>query len=708
MSNIIIFAGTTEGRTLAEALQGASLQLHLCVATEYGAALLPKAENITVHTGRLEPEEMERLFLESGAELVLDATHPYAIVVTENVEAVCRKCSLPLIRVCRGAEREQSPAESQEVVFVDSVEEAAEYLRTVEGKILITTGSKELDKYTVIEDYQNRCVARVLPTLSVMEKCSGLGFAGKNLIAMQGPFTEELNYWMLKQTGCKLLVTKASGKEGGYGEKCEAALRAGAKLVVIKRPCEKNGSDAKKMTAEEALAYLAERFALKLPSCSRGRQEQQPDAAASRTAYLIGMGPGSLELLTGEAKRYLQECDCIIGAERMVEACLQIADKPCFKSYKKEEIAAFLREHEEYRRAALVYSGDIGFYSGAKGMEKALTGFRVVSATGISSAQYFLNKIGAGWQDVELASCHGKRGNLIPLLLKRGRVFSLLGGGEDVSDICDSLLELGLENTELTVGERLSYPEERIVTGKPEALRGQRFAALSVLYLERKGVGGQEKGFSAPEGGTLRAWKHSLPGLPDEAFLRDKVPMTKQGIRILSLAKLGLTEDAVVYDIGAGTGSVSVEAALLCPKGEVYAIERKPEAAELIRRNRVRFQAANLIVVEGTAPEALKDLPAPTHAFVGGSGGNLMEIIEAVRSRNPAVRFAVNAVTLETIAQLQRIPLCFPEYGDMELLQANLSVGRAVGRYHMMSAENPVMIASFGGKAHNPEQGQEE
>ncbi|MCM1567910.1 MAG: precorrin-6A reductase [Roseburia sp.] len=676
MAIIIIFGGTTEGRELAEAFEGTRLEVHLCVATDYGASLLPRRDNIRIHTGRLEAEDMERLLQTEAPDMVVDATHPYAAAVTENIREVCRRLSCPLIRILR--ERNMFPEITEcyrESTLVDSVEEAAAFLANTQGKILITTGSKELEKYTVIADYQNRCVARVLPILSVMEKCAALGFTGRNLIAMQGPFSEEMNYQLLKQTGCVYLVTKASGKEGGYEEKCRAAMRAGVKLIVVQRPGDGEAvkSNAfQEMSLWDAVEYLSGRWGLEV----------------KRTAYLIGIGPGAAELFTEEAVRYIQEADCVIGAERVLKSCRQMVQKPQFCAYRAEEVAAFLEEHREYRKVALVYSGDIGFYSGATGMWETLEEFRVVPVSGISTAQYFLNRIGVAWQDVELVSRHGRAACLIPLLLRRGRVFALLGREGEAEEICRSLLELGLEKVRVVVGEALSYPEERIVQGTPRELLEMKFGSLSVMYLEW-----EECRYGAPA---------VTPGLPDACFSRNqvtekKVPMTKQGVRILSLAKLELTEDAVVYDIGAGTGSVSIEAARLCSRGMVYAVEQRHDAIELLERNRICFHAENMRIVEGSAPEALKTLPAPTHVFMGGSSGRLIEIIRAAREKNPSVRFVVNAVTMETMAQIGRIPEKFPEYQDMEILQVPLTRSRHVGEYHMMHAENPVMIASFGG-----------
>lgn len=184
-------------------------------------------------------------------------------------------------------------------------------------------------------------------------------------------------------------------------------------------------------------------------------------------------------------------------------------------------------------------------------------------------------------------------------------------------------------------------------------------------------------------------------GIPDSEFIRGKVPMTKEEIRILTVVKLQLDEESIVYDIGAGTGSVSVEMAGQCERGTVYAIEKTMEGVNLIRANKKKFGIENLEIIEGVAPACLEQLPAPTHVFIGGSGGNLMDIIQSVKKKNPGVRFVLNAVTLETVAQLQEIRKQFPEYTGMEVVQVGVSRGTALGNHHLMMGENPVYIAAF-------------
>lgn len=275
--NIVIFGGTTEGRQLAEYLvqlnkqpKMQDIQVHVCVASEYGAQVLPEAEEIKVHVGRLEQADMQEFLLAVQADICVDATHPYAVLVTQNIYQACKVVGVPYVRVRRDMQEEPGNAdpamqeepvnadpdmqmsgthigdadgkrytdETSDSIYVGDIQAAVDYLKGVTGNILITTGSKELHLYTQIPDYGSRCTARVLPTRSVVEACTELGFTGKHLICMQGPFDLEMNLATLRYADADFMVTKASGKNGGYDEKCEAALAAGVQLVVIGRPKE--------------------------------------------------------------------------------------------------------------------------------------------------------------------------------------------------------------------------------------------------------------------------------------------------------------------------------------------------------------------------------------------------------------------------------------------------------------------------------------
>ena len=262
--NIVIFGGTTEGRQLAEYLvqlnrkqEKTEAVIHVCVASEYGAQVLPEAEEIKVHIGRLEQADMQEFLQEVQADICVDATHPYAVIVTQNIYRACKEVDVPYIRVRRVMQEEPGNTDSvmqmssthigdadgkryidetSDNIYVEDIQAAVDYLKGVTGNILITTGSKELKAFTQIPDYENRCFARVLPTTSVVEACTELGFTGKHLICMQGPFDLAMNLATIQYADAKYLVTKASGKNGGYDEKCEAALAAGIHLVIIGRP----------------------------------------------------------------------------------------------------------------------------------------------------------------------------------------------------------------------------------------------------------------------------------------------------------------------------------------------------------------------------------------------------------------------------------------------------------------------------------------
>ncbi len=182
----------------------------------------------------------------------------------------------------------------------------------------------------------------------------------------------------------------------------------------------------------------------------------------------------------------------------------------------------------------------------------------------------------------------------------------------------------------------------------------------------------------------------------DEQFIRGNIPMTKSEIRAVSLSKLALREEDIFYDVGAGTGSVSVEAAFAVRRGHVYAVEQKEEGCRLIAQNREKFHVGNLSIRQGKAPEALEALPPPDRVFIGGSDGRLEEILDCVWNRNSRARVVLNVIALETLAKIS-------EYVNQKGIEAEIvciQVAKAerIGRYHMMKGQNPVYIVTLQGK----------
>lgn len=552
MSEIIVFAGTTEGCDISNFLAEHQIHVLACVATDYGSKSLKENEYLKIHAGRLTEPEMEALLNEKKPEMVLDATHPYAAEVTENIRTACQNTGLEYRRVLREAGAYQDQA-----VYVPDTQAAIEFLEGTEGNILLTTGSKELGKYTALSDAGERIYARVLSLPSVMETCKGYGFEGKHLIGMQGPFSMELNAAMLRQFDCKYLVTKDTGKAGGFQEKIDAALSCGTVPVIIGRPLKEEG-----LSVAECRHMLAEYFGFTV----------KPHIT------LLGIGMGSQETLTVQGKKAAKSADLIIGAKRMADAVREPGQAVVYE-YRSDVIADYIRNHPEYEKVVIALSGDVGFYSGARKLLTALGGreSNVEVICGISSVVYFMSEIGLSWDDAKITSAHGKHCNLISMIRHNQKVFSILGTGTAVAELAGKLVKYHMGEVLLYVGENLSYPDEKIFVKKAEELTNYEGQPLSVVCAFHEN----------PEPAL------STHGIPDEEFIRGKAPMTKEEVRSVSLSKLRLTEDSICYDVGAGTGSVSVEMALRADQGQVFAIEKKEEAAALLEENKQKFAVDN-------------------------------------------------------------------------------------------------------------------
>ena len=646
MCKICIFAGTSEGRALIEALSGRGAEITACVATEYGEVLLGSHHDVRILAGRMNVEEMTALLRAEAFDAVVDATHPYADVVTQNIAAACHAVGASYLRLLRGSSMAEGDG-----VFVPDVEACIDYLRSTEGNILLTTGSKQLPQFCEDPALRERIYARVLPMQASLQTCADCGIAPDHIIAMQGPFDEELNCAMLRAVNARYMVTKDTGGAGGYGAKIAAAKRAGAQVVVIGRPAQVEG-----LSPEEMLAHLEKTLPLTPPR---------------KLVVLAGLGMGNPETRTLGLERAIREADCLIGAQRMLES-VDCAGKRRHTAVVARDIAQFIRS-DPGRRFAVLLSGDTGFYSGARGLVAELTDMDVEVLPGVGSLQYFCARLQRPWQDVRALSLHGRDCDFAGEVRRNPAVFALVGGSDGTHQAIERLCSAGLGSCTVHVGQRLGYDDERIVSGTAQELSQQSFDPLSVILVE-----------NAHSGEYI-----VTHGLPDEAFDRDETPMTKSEVRSVCLSKLQLTQSAVVYDVGSGSGSVSVECAMRATHGHVYAIEMKEKALALTRRNAEKFNLTNLEVVAGAAPEALESLPTPTHAFIGGSTGNLRGIIDCLLAKNPDVRIVATAVTLETVAELTELSKSFE---TCDIAEVSVSKPRVLGRYRLMTAQNPVYI----------------
>ena len=664
MKDVFIFSGTTEGRSLATWLASKGVMVHVRVATDYGADVMEPDDNIDVQVGSCGGAEgIARVISENMYEIVVDATHPYATTVSKHIREGCQQAGAEYIRL----RREDSDVSDDDIVTVDTVSDAVDYLKDREGVILAATGSKELDRYTAIPDYRERVVARVLSTMDSVKRAVELGFEGRNLICAQGPFPEDVNYATLRQIDARYLVTKDSGTVGGYEEKVRAARRAGVTVVLVRKP------DDSGHPYDEVMSMLEQRLGIP-------HEETVPEPAGRREVLLvgIGMGPGDMTVRAAEKVR---QADLLIGARRMLDA-VDTSGRDVLAEYRSDAIVDYIDSHPEYGRIAVLLSGDIGFYSGAKGLLSRIdrAKYDVDTEAGISSAVYLCSKMGETWQDAYLTSAHGRDSNIVGLVNTHPKVFTLLSGEDTVHAMCRQLFDYGLNDVSVTIGQDFGYPTERIFTGTPSECLDTEFGDLCVALIVN------------PDPDT-----RNPVGIPDEEFTRGDAPMTKSEVRALSVAKLKLSPDSVVYDVGAGTGSVSVEMALTAFEGRVYAIEREDVAADLIEVNKRKFRASNIEVIRGLAPEAMTDLPAPTHAFIGGSAGNLKQIVQCLLDKNPDVRVVINSVTIETMSETLQV---IRELNLVEEEFVNITVARSrrLGKYHLMTGQNPVYIAVVRGR----------
>lgn len=421
-------------------------------------------------------------------------------------------------------------------------------------------------------------------------------------------------------------------------------------------------------------------------------RKKQP---SGQKIFLVGIGMGSKEGLTVRALETVVRCPCLIGAQRMLEAARSLpevqalvgtsGEKVYCEAHLAEDILSCIKEQKEYKEIGVLFSGDTGFYSGAKRLagllEEAPQAYDVELAPGISSAAYLAARLKTSWEDASIVSLHGREGNFVQTISRSRKTFLLLGGRDTGAGLLRRLREYGMDDVTVSLGSRLSYPDERICTGRPTELRDEDAQGLCAALVVNP----------RPEN---RADCH----VRDDDFIRGKVPMTKEEVRAISLARLALTQDAVVYDIGAGTGSVSVEAARCGDRIRVYAVEKNPLALELLEQNRRKFRADGIRIAAGEAPEALRELEAPTHVFIGGSAGRLKEILKTVREKNPQVRIVINAVSMETVKEI----VDAGQEGllpGMEITQLSAARSKELGGYHMMTGMNPVYIVSAGGGA---------
>ena len=388
---------------------------------------------------------------------------------------------------------------------------------------------------------------------------------------------------------------------------------------------------------------------------------------------IIGMGMSD-KTLTPEALELIEGSDILIGAKRLIND-VSYLNKPSFNAYLSNDILEII-EKTDSEKISILVSGDVGFYSAAEKLVDVLEDYEPNLVSGISSVSYFFAKCGLPWKDAALISCHGINTNIVSAVRRNRYTFALTG--KNIPDLQKQLVKYGFGDLKVWVGENLASDEEFITDCKIDDLCSREYSSLTVLIIENPNFDSSTR-----------------TGIPDEEFIRGKVPMTKSEVRAVCMSKLSINPDDIAYDIGCGTGSVTIEMALSAYNGKVYAFDKKEEAIALLNDNCEKFHLDNVEAICGLAPDCLKDLPVPDVAFIGGSSGNMDEIVSYLYGINNNMRFVITAITIENamaaLDSLKNIGI------DGEIVQVAVSKGKKIADLHMLMAQNPIFIISGSG-----------
>ena len=387
---------------------------------------------------------------------------------------------------------------------------------------------------------------------------------------------------------------------------------------------------------------------------------------------IIGMGM-SEKTLTHEALELINEADILIGAKRLINEFAHL-NKPSHNAYLSHDILEIV-EKTDARKIAILVSGDVGFYSAAEKLVDVLKEYEPNLISGISSVSYFFAKCSLPWKDANLISCHGIDTNIVSSVRRNEYTFALTG--KNIPELHKELVKYGFGDLKVWVGENLGSDEENIQETEVFQLGGREYSSLTVLIIENPSFDSRIR-----------------TGIDDEEFIRGKVPMTKSEVRAVCLSKLSLSPDDIAYDIGCGTGSVTIEMAFSAYDGKVYAFDKNEEAISLLEQNCQKFHLDNVEAICGLAPECLKDLPVPDVAFIGGSSGNMGEIVNYLYGINDKMRFVITAISLENamaaLDSLKGVGI------DGDIVQVAVSKGKKIADLHMLMAQNPIFIISGG------------
>jgi precorrin-6Y C5,15-methyltransferase (decarboxylating) len=393
--------------------------------------------------------------------------------------------------------------------------------------------------------------------------------------------------------------------------------------------------------------------------------------------YVIGAGVEGQEGFSRRALELVMQADILFGRPK------QLALFPDFSGEKVDIDQNFSdvvnRLKATHCISVVLASGDPLFFGIGRQLLRNFSEDELEFVPNVSSVQYAFAKLGIPWDDAVFLSCKGHASeDVVDRIVASDKVAVLTDAQNTPASLAREMMHRGREGYAAYLCENLGTGEERIVRTDVRGLLEEPAAPLNVLVLVK-----QYEAFAEASRPVL--------GIADDAFSAIKKQITREEVRAVTLAKLRLCHDMVLWDIGAGSGSVSIEADHLMPSGKVFAIEQNEQYQEYIRRNLRKFQSRHVTVVEGEAPGCLELLPDPDRVFIGGSGGNLWDILEVVDQRlGVGGRVVVNAITLDTLAATSE----FLENAgyQVDVTSVNIARTRPSTDYKMFEAFHPVFI----------------
>ncbi|MFZ5997112.1 MAG: precorrin-6y C5,15-methyltransferase (decarboxylating) subunit CbiE [Nitrospirota bacterium] len=437
---------------------------------------------------------------------------------------------------------------------------------------------------------------------------------------------------------------------------------------------------------------------------------------AASKLYVIGIG---YKPLNEKARAIVLKADSILVSRRLLEVFMRYEEFDAARARIREinnvdETIAFIHQHYKTEKVVLLASGDPMFFGIGRRAVKEFGKDAVEIIPELSSIQIAFARIKEAWDDAFLMSLHGgpdpvKRRRLpytiddIPSLLQHYNKLAILTDKENNPSVIAGFLASAISDQQseikMHVGEKLGYPDERITEGTPGEIAGMTFSEPNVVIIIQKPAGATLSEGPYREAGRSESSCSAVSGsrkpdirfgLTENRINHSRGLITKDEVRAITIHKLKLPSHGVLWDIGAGSGSVSIEAARLFPGLKVFAVEQNSEQIEHIKTNKAQFAVPNLEIIEGTAPGAVQDLPAPDRVFIGGSAGQLTGIIDTLAAAMHSGIVVINAATLETLREA--IGKLESAGFQIDVTQVSISRMKEIGTGNYFLPLNPVFV----------------